>query len=136
MKLRKPGKGFRDNKQTDNNPGLKRASIGKSFVMLALLAIPLMALPPLLVSWFAGKQTQNSFERQLDLSIDIYASGVQRWVDDQISKIDLMANNPEVIQLFQASDDEALERKGRALKSYFPDALKIRLLRPFRSSAG
>ena len=130
MKLRKPGKGFRANKQTEKHAGLKRAGIGKSFVMLALLAIPLMAIPPLLVSWLAEKQTRSSFERQLDLSIDIYANGVQRWVNDQISKIDVMANNPEVIQLFTAADDEALERKGLALKSYFPDALKVRLLRP------
>ena len=126
----KSGKGVSNTRKAGLKKTNGQVSLGKALFGMSIMAIPLFFLPPLLTHWEASKNLQSSQEQQHDLSLQIYSNGVQRWVNEQINRAEVLAGDRQVIAALSADDAGVLERKNITLKSYFPDALKVRLLKP------
>ena len=105
-------------------------SLRKLFMSLVMFALPLLAIPPLVVNWQAEKQIKSASAGQASLSAQMYAGNVQHWVERQIATAELVAKDVEIARLLQNGNAAAWRTKSLALGYLFPDSIRVRLLPP------
>lgn len=105
-------------------------SVRQTILSLFLVALPLLAIPPLVVYWQAEKQLESAATDQAGLSAKMFAGSVQHWVERQIATAELVAKDVEIARLLQNGDSRAIQEKSLALGYLFPDSIRVRLLQP------
>lgn len=105
-------------------------SVRRTILGLFLVALPLLAIPPLVVYWQAEKQLESAATEQAGLSAKMFAGSVQHWVERQIATAELVAKDVEIARLLQSGDSRAIQEKSLALGYLFPDSIRVRLLQP------
>ena len=110
--------------------GGPRLSIRSQILLLVLFAMLLIPVPPLVMGWRLGGDLETFADQQAQTTAQMFASGLENWVERQIATAELVAKDIDIVNLFQGGDQAALNEKARALGYLFPESIRVRLLTP------
>ena len=86
-------------------------SLRSQMILLLVVAVLLIALPPVIVYLQTVLQLKAAAQKQSDLEAELFASGYRQWVDHQAATADRVSKDPQLGRLMvDASEQEIADK--------------------------
>lgn len=105
-------------------------SVRRLLWTLAAVGVLLLLIVPAVLYWQSSTRLAAADQRQAELSAQLFSTGFAQWVAGQRAVAERVARDPAVAGLLETGSEAELVQRAAFLGSLFPDALRVRLLKP------